>query len=26
VEFGFADGYAGDKSLLEIEATALAGG
>jgi len=26
VEFGFVDGYAGDKSLLEIEATALAGG
>ncbi len=26
VEFGFVDGYAGDKSLIEIEATALAGG
>ena len=26
VEFGFVDGYAGDKSLLEVEATALAGG
>ena len=26
IEFGFVDGYAGDKSLLEIEATALAGG
>jgi enamine deaminase RidA (YjgF/YER057c/UK114 family) len=25
-EFGFVDGYAGDKSLLEVEATALAGG
>lgn len=24
-EFGFVDGYAGDKSLLEVEATALAG-
>ena len=23
VEFGFVDGYAGDKSLLEVEATAL---
>jgi enamine deaminase RidA (YjgF/YER057c/UK114 family) len=26
LEFGFVDGYAGDKSLLEVEATALAGG
>ena len=26
IEFGFVDGYAGDKSLLEVEATALAGG
>ena len=26
VEFGFVDGYAGDKSLLEVEATALASG
>jgi len=26
VEFGFVDGYTGDKSLLEVEATALAGG
>src|SRR5262249_34674221 len=26
VEFGFVDGYAGDKSLLEVEATTLAGG
>ena len=26
VEFGFVDGYAGDTSLLEVEATALAGG
>lgn len=26
VEFGFVDGYAGDKNLLEVEATALAGG
>jgi enamine deaminase RidA (YjgF/YER057c/UK114 family) len=26
VEFGFVEGYAGDKSLLEVEATALAGG
>ena len=26
VEFGFVDGYAGDKSLIEIEATALAVG
>jgi enamine deaminase RidA (YjgF/YER057c/UK114 family) len=25
IEFGFVDGYAGDKSLLEVEATALAG-
>lgn len=25
-EFGFVDGYAGDKSLLEVEATALTGG
>jgi hypothetical protein len=25
-EFGFVDGYAGNKSLLEVEATALAGG
>ena len=26
IEFGFVDGYAGDKSLLEVEASALAGG
>jgi enamine deaminase RidA (YjgF/YER057c/UK114 family) len=26
IEFGFVDGYAGDKSLLEIEATALMSG
>ena len=26
VEFGFVDGYAGDKSLLEVEATALMSG
>jgi enamine deaminase RidA (YjgF/YER057c/UK114 family) len=26
VEFGFVEGYAGEKSLLEVEATALAGG
>jgi len=26
LEFGFVDGYAGDKSLLEVEATALASG
>ncbi|HJU62769.1 MAG TPA: hypothetical protein VJ864_12050, partial [Candidatus Binatia bacterium] len=25
IEFSFVDGYAGDKSLLEVEATALAG-
>jgi enamine deaminase RidA (YjgF/YER057c/UK114 family) len=25
IEFGFVDGYAGDKSLLEVEATALTG-
>jgi enamine deaminase RidA (YjgF/YER057c/UK114 family) len=25
IEFGFVDGYAGDKSLLEVEATALVG-
>jgi enamine deaminase RidA (YjgF/YER057c/UK114 family) len=26
IEFGFVDGYAGEKSLLEVEATALTGG
>jgi enamine deaminase RidA (YjgF/YER057c/UK114 family) len=26
IEFGFVDGYAGDKSLLEVEATALMNG
>jgi enamine deaminase RidA (YjgF/YER057c/UK114 family) len=26
IEFGFVDGYAGDKSLLEVEATALLSG
>ncbi|MBI4528842.1 MAG: hypothetical protein HY695_34025 [Deltaproteobacteria bacterium] len=26
VEFGFVDGYAGEKSLLEVEATAVVGG
>jgi hypothetical protein len=25
IEFSFVEGYAGDKSLLEVEATALAG-